>query len=95
MELNGARKPTIKPDITLYTTEPCARCLRAKKLLESHGLEYREVNLVKDPIGRRELVDLTGQMTFPQIVIDGRPLGGFKELMEADGRGELEGLFSA
>jgi hypothetical protein len=28
-------------------------------------------------------------MTFPQIVIDGRPLGGFKELVEADSRGEL------
>jgi glutaredoxin 3 len=81
-----------QPDITVYTTEPCGRCHRAKELLEMHGLAYREVSLVKDPVGRRRLTELTGHMTFPQIVIDGRPLGGFKELVEADGRGELEAL---
>jgi len=78
-----------KLEITVYTTEPCKRCNRAKELLESHGLEYHEVNLAKDPIGRRELAKRTGYMTFPQIVIDGAPLGGFKELEEADSRGEL------
>jgi glutaredoxin 3 len=81
-----------QPEITLYTTEPCARCHRAKALLESHGLSYHEVNLAKDPVGRRELAEFTGQMTFPQIVIEGRPLGGFQELVEADRRGELASL---
>jgi glutaredoxin 3 len=80
------------PDITLYTTEPCGRCHRSKALLEDHGLMYREVNLAKDPVGRRELVELTGRMTFPQIVIDGRPLGGEEELVEAARSGELEKL---
>jgi glutaredoxin 3 len=82
-------------EITVYTTEPCARCGRAKELLAGYGLSYREVNLAKDPVGRRKLVELTGHMTFPQIVIDGQPLGGFKELVEADGRGELEQLVAA
>jgi glutaredoxin 3 len=88
MDANGKTSP----EILVYTTEPCGRCLRAKELLASHGLAYVEVDLAKDPVGRRDLVKLTGQMTFPQIVIDGRPLGGFKELVEADGRGELEEL---
>ena len=81
-----------KPQITVYTTDPCARCIRAKDLLKRHGLDYDEINLVKDPVGRRNLVELTGQMTFPQIVIDGRPLGGLQELLEADERGALEEL---
>jgi glutaredoxin 3 len=80
------------PDITLYTTEPCARCHRSKALLEAHGLPYREVNLAKDPEGRKELVALTGRMTFPQIVIDGHPLGGEEELFEAARSGELSRL---
>jgi glutaredoxin 3 len=84
-----------KPEITLYTTEPCRRCGRAKELLESRGLAYREVNLARDPVGRQQLAKVTGYLTFPQIVIDGRPLGGFKELEEADGRGELSALASA
>lgn len=85
-------QPATKPEITVYTTDPCRRCLRAKQLLESHGLIYIEVNLAKDPVGRRRLAEWTGHMTFPQIVIDGTPLGGFQELEEADGRGELAAL---
>ncbi len=78
-----------QPEITVYTTDPCARCIRAKDLLASHGLAFVEVNLAKDPVGRRELAAFTGQMTFPQIVIDGEPLGGFQELLEADEQGRL------
>ncbi len=82
----------VKPKITVYTTDPCARCIRAKDLLKRRGLDHEEINLVKDPAGRRDLVKLTGQMTFPQIVIDGKPIGGLQELLEADERGELERL---
>jgi glutaredoxin 3 len=90
MESDGKR-----PKITVYTTDPCARCIRAKDLLVKHKLEFVEVNLAKDPVGRRELAEFTGHMTFPQIVIDGRPLGGFQELQEADGDGLLEGFAAA
>ena len=80
------------PEIVVYTTEPCRRCLRAKAILESHQLAYTEVNLAKDPVGRRELVLRTGHMTFPQVVIDGEALGGFEELEHADSSGQLEAL---
>ena len=78
--------------VYLYTTEPCGFCRQAKTLLQARGVDYREVNLAKDPDGRAELVALTGQMTFPQIVIDGKPLGGWQELQEADEQGLLAGL---
>lgn len=81
-----------KPSITVYTTDPCARCIRAKDLLRKHELDFVEINLAKDPVGRRELVEVTGRMTFPQIVIDGRLIGGLQELQEADEEGELEAL---
>jgi glutaredoxin 3 len=79
-----------KPHITVYTTDPCARCIRAKELLMKRELAFVEINLAKDPVGRRELAVFTGRMTFPQIVIDGEPLGGFQELLEADESGRLE-----
>jgi glutaredoxin 3 len=81
--------------ITLYTTDPCGFCRSAKSLLESRGVVYEEVNLAKDPDGRAELVALTGQMTFPQILIGERALGGFRELLEADREGMLEDLLAA
>src|SRR5262245_20923980 len=81
--------------VTLYTTEPCGFCRQAKTLLQARGVDYREVNLAKDPEGRAELVALTGQLTFPQIVVGERSIGGFRELLEADRAGTLEELLAA
>jgi glutaredoxin 3 len=81
--------------VIVYTTEPCGFCRQAKALLEARGIAYAEVNLAKDPVGRSDLVALTGQMTFPQIVIGRRSIGGFRELLEADRAGALEELLAA
>jgi glutaredoxin 3 len=81
--------------VTLYTTNPCGFCRSAKSLLESRGVGYTEINLEKDPDGRAELVALTGQMTFPQVVVGQRAIGGFRELLEADREGILEDLLAA
>jgi glutaredoxin 3 len=81
--------------ITLFTTEPCGFCRQAKALLAARGLDYREVNLAKDPVGRADLVKRTGQMTFPQIVVGDRSIGGFRELLEADREGTLKALLAA
>jgi glutaredoxin 3 len=81
--------------VILYTTEPCGFCRQAKALLQARGIDYTEVNLSKDPQGRADLVAVTGQMTFPQIVIGERALGGFRELLEADRDGVLTDLLAA
>jgi glutaredoxin 3 len=81
--------------VVLYTTEPCGFCRQAKTLLQTRGVDYTEVNLAKDPEGRAALVTLTGQMTFPQIVVGRRAIGGFRELLEADREGNLESLLAA
>jgi glutaredoxin 3 len=86
------------PDATgvmLYTTEPCGFCRQAKALLTARGVDFSEINLAKDPDGRAELVALTGQMTFPQILVGRRAVGGFRELLEADREGTLETLLAA
>ena len=80
--------------VTVYTTEPCGYCRTAKALLERRGIPYDEVNLSKDVEGRSELVARTGMMTFPQVLLDGEPLGGFQELAVADRAGVLADLRS-
>ena len=81
--------------VVLYTTEPCGFCRQAKTLLKSRGVSFAEVNLAKDPVGRADLVARTGQMTFPQIVVGERAIGGFRELLEADRAGVLDSLLAA
>jgi glutaredoxin 3 len=81
--------------LTIYTTEPCGYCRTAKALLDKRSIPYEEINLAKDPEGRAELVKLTGMMTFPQVVIDGDPIGGYQELAQADRAGRLKELVQA
>ncbi len=78
--------------VTVYTTEPCGYCRTAKALLDKRGIVYEEINLARDPAGRAELVERTGMMTFPQVLIDGENIGGYTELARADRDGKLAGL---
>jgi glutaredoxin 3 len=78
--------------ITVYTTNACPYCVRAKALLDKRGLPYEEINLGRDPETRAELAQKTGMMTFPQILIDEQLVGGFDELSAADRSGRLSEL---
>lgn len=81
--------------ITVYTTEPCSFCARVKGLLRARGLEFSEVNLVKDPTGRVELARRTGMMSFPQVVVGEKLLGGYAETLNALESGRLDKLLAA
>jgi glutaredoxin 3 len=80
--------------ITLYTTEKCSSCLRAKALLTQRRLPFEEVNLSRDPDGRAALVQRTGMLTFPQVLVGDEPLGGFEALAAADRDGRLVALLA-
>ena len=82
-------------DVVVYTTDPCSFCNRVKQLLGARGIEYTEVNLARDPAGRAELVEKTGMMSFPQVVIRGDVVGGFQETLAADQSGRLRELVAA
>jgi glutaredoxin 3 len=81
--------------ITVYTTEPCSFCIRVKQLLTTRGVDYEEVNLSKDPEGRAQLVERTGMLSFPQVVVGDEVIGGFRETFEADRSGRLRQLLAA
>jgi glutaredoxin 3 len=78
--------------ITLYTTDKCSSCLRAKALLTQRQLPFEEINLSRDPDGRAALVQRTGMLTFPQVLVGGETLGGFEALAAADRTGRLAQL---
>ncbi|MGZ4410426.1 MAG: glutaredoxin domain-containing protein [Gaiellaceae bacterium] len=81
--------------IRVYSTRWCGYCVRAKMLLENKGIEYEEISLDSDPAFRRKLFDLTGGWTVPQILIDGRPIGGYTELWRLDRDGRLDDELAA
>ena len=81
--------------IRVYSTRWCGYCVLAKTLLENRGIEYEEISLDDDPAFRQKLFDLTGGWTVPQILIDGRPIGGYTELWRLDRDGRLDDELAA
>ena len=61
---------------------------------DPHNRIIQDIDLARDADGRAELVATTGQLTFPQVLVDGRSIGGFRELLEADREGRLERLLA-
>ena len=76
--------------IEMYTTAWCGYCVRAKALLDAKDLPYEEINLDGESHFRQKLLDLTGGWTVPQILIDGRPIGGYAELYALERSGRLD-----
>ena len=81
--------------IRVYTTRWCGYCVRAKALLDAKGLPYEEIALDGDPAFRQTLYDLTGRSSVPQILIDGRPIGGYTELWRLEKTGALDERLAA
>jgi glutaredoxin 3 len=81
--------------VQMYTTRWCGYCVRAKVLLDGRGIPYEEISLDDDPAFRRNLFELTGGWTVPQILIDGQPIGGYTELWRLDRSGALEASLAA
>ena len=79
----------------MYTTPWCGYCRRAKTLLDGKGIPYEEIDLDADPTFRQTLFDLTSGWTVPQILVDGRPIGGYTELWRLDRDGRLDELLAA
>jgi glutaredoxin 3 len=77
------------PRVQLYTAPFCADCERARALLERAGIAFEEIDLSRDPARCCQLESLTGGRSVPQLLVEGRPIGGFDELAALERNGGL------
>ncbi len=49
----------------------CRDCRAARQFLDSHGIEYTEINVDSDPAASAEVLRRVGKRAIPQLVIDG------------------------
>lgn len=78
--------------VVVHTLSGCIHCFRALSLLRRRGIEHEIVRGDGIPGFRAELQALTGGATVPQIVLDGRAIGGADQLARLDRTGVLEVL---
>ena len=80
--------------VTIYTKPWCPYCVRAVKLLEDKGVSFTEIEAT-DPNLRREMIQKSGRMTYPQIFIGERHIGGCDDMVALERAGELDRLLAA
>jgi glutaredoxin len=57
--------------VQMYAVSWCGDCRAARKFLDSHGIEYTEIDIDHDRAASAELVRHVGKRAIPQLVIDG------------------------
>lgn len=81
--------------VTMYTTQVCPYCLRAKALLKERGVtSIDEVRVDLDPAARDVMLERTGRRTVPQIFIGDAHIGGCDDLIALDRSGGLMPLLT-
>ena len=79
--------------VEIYTKMFCGYCHRAKRLLDSKGVDYVEFDITMNGAKRDEMIARApGARTVPQIFIDDRPIGGSDDLALLDRQGTLDSL---
>ena len=82
--------------VEIYTQPWCPYCSRAKRLLESKGVEFREIVAPHGTPERAEAIRRSGgRTTVPQIFIDGQHVGGCDDLLALDRASKLDPLLAA
>lgn len=83
-------------DVIIYTKPGCGYCHAAKALLDGKGADYTEIVASHDPAKKQEMIQRSGgRMTFPQIFIGGKHVGGSDELHALDRKGGLDAMLEA
>jgi glutaredoxin 3 len=80
------------PEVIVYSGHRCAYCNAAKRMLDSKGVEYTEINVDEDHTMREEMMQRTKRQTVPQIFIGDVHVGGFDDMAELNSEGKLDEL---
>ena len=78
--------------VTVYVSDWCPYCERAKGLLSQKNVVFSEINVEDEPKFRDEMMARSKRRTVPQIFIGDKHIGGCDDLFELDRSGELDRL---
>ena len=82
--------------VEIYTSPLCGYCHAAKRLLNSKGVSFQEVDLSKQPDKRADMMQrANGGRTVPQIFIGNTHVGGCDELYALESAGKLDTMLAA
>ena len=81
--------------VEIYSKTFCPYCWRAKHLLDSKRVEYKEIAVDFGGEARRQMIErANGRTTVPQIFIGGEHIGGCDDLVALERAGKLDELIA-
>jgi glutaredoxin 3 len=81
-----------QPAVTVYVSDWCPYCSRAKDLLTQKSMAFDEINVDDDPKFREQMIARSNRRTVPQIFIGEKHVGGCDDLFALEASGELDRL---
>ncbi len=63
--------------ITVYSTPTCPWCHKAKEFLKENKVKFEDLNVAVDRKAAQEMIEKSGQMGVPVIMIDSKVIVGF------------------
>jgi len=78
--------------VVMYSKSTCPYCVKARKALESTGVQYLEIDLnsLSNTAAYQDaLQDITGKRSVPRVFIGGKCIGGGDETAAAAASGDL------
>ncbi len=83
-------------NVTIYSSNRCPFCVKAKMLLDKKNIEYEEIDVTDNEEARKKLVEkANGMRTVPQIFIGETHVGGCDDLYELENNGKLDPMLTA
>jgi NADH-dependent peroxiredoxin subunit F len=76
-------------EVVIYTMEGCPFCEKAKTFLQLHGINFKEIETSFGSQEWKEMKERSGSGSFPQILLNDRPVGGYSDLVCLEATGEL------
>ncbi len=78
----------------IYTVDYCPYCKKALAFFDEHNIQYTRHRIVDNEAQMRkklgEMYDIKGDVTVPQIIIDGKRIGGYTDLIAAYDNGDIK-----
>ncbi len=80
------------PKIKVYKKTYCPYCTKAIALLDKKGVQYEVVDVTEDVALQEEMFKVAVGRTVPQIVINGKSIGGCDDLYKLESEGKLNSI---
>ena len=80
--------------VKMYSTRYCPFCIMAVRLLEEKDVDIDLQKVDSQPMLRQEMERLSQRTTVPQIFINGRHIGGYRELLDLEEEGRLDTMLA-